>query len=84
MLRTEQIAAQFGLSRKVSDFPQPLQRAEQRLILLGKAEAHHALVEAVAVEGRQRDGGDAISLVSHLQKSASFSSLTAEISTHWK
>jgi hypothetical protein len=47
------------------------ERRAQRLVLLGKAEAHHALVEAVAVEGRQRDGRHAHSRVSHWQKSAS-------------
>lgn len=36
---------------------QPLQRSQQRGILLGKAKAHHALVKAVAVKGRQRNGG---------------------------
>ena len=31
----------------------------QRLVLLGEAKAHHALVEPVCVEGRQRDRGHA-------------------------
>ncbi|HAU56650.1 MAG TPA: hypothetical protein DCW87_03240 [Comamonadaceae bacterium] len=35
-----------------SEPAQPRNRLAQRLVLLGETEAHHALVEAVAIEGR--------------------------------
>ena len=38
---------------------QPFKGGVQGLVLLGKAEADEVLVAAVAVEGRQRDGGHA-------------------------